>query len=75
VFLQVVKKLWAIRFHVKIYVLILTNNVLGIILGDFSQTHLVTLSVKQVSRKNRLVMEKVNLFTLLSLPTVWTRIQ
>jgi hypothetical protein len=40
-------KLWAIFFHGKSYVLILTQNWLGYILGIFSQTHLVTLSQEE----------------------------
>jgi hypothetical protein len=38
---------WAIYFRVKSYVLILTQKGLGYILGDFLQTHLVTLDERR----------------------------
>jgi hypothetical protein len=45
---------WATFFVIKVmYALILTQKVLGYILGDFSQTHLVTLFKTQDTNFSR----------------------
>jgi hypothetical protein len=48
-------------YHGKIYVLILTKNGLGYILGDFYVTHLVTLLGRNFSSRNRSMVGSLHL--------------